>query len=251
MELYSHRFQNPVFRLFQSELETVYEEKNIYMDNPLNIVIEEILKNVFKNHPYGQQSVLGKVEHLKNPSLEKMYKFYKDYYVPNNMVLALSGDFDSEKIIPIINEKFKNWKSGKIQNFQNTKKNLLIKNFLKKLTPIKMGALVFRSPKNGDLNKIKFDMAMQTLYNYEETGFLNKLRDEGKLMDSGLLKFENNDHGATLIYFIPKLIGQKLSAAEKIIKNQIEKLKKGDFSEDFVEALKINSIKENSYKWGE
>ena len=69
-------------------------------------------------------------------------------------------------------------------------------------------------------------MALQTLYNYEETGFLNKLRDEGKLMDSGLLKFENNDHGATLIYFIPKLIGQKLSAAEKIIKNQIEKLKK-------------------------
>ena len=56
-----------------------------------------------------------------------------------------------------------------------------------------MGALVFRSPENGDLNKIKFDMALQTLYNYEETGFLNKLRDEGKLMDSGLLKFENND----------------------------------------------------------
>ena len=251
LELYSHRFQNPVFRLFQSELETVYEEKNIYMDNPLNIVIEEILKNVFKNHPYGQQSVLGKVEHLKNPSLEKMYKFYKDYYVPNNMVLALSGDFDSEKIIPIINEKFKNWKSGKIPKFPEYKEEPFNKRefFEKKLTPIKMGALVFRSPKNGDLNKIKFDMALQTLYNYEETGFLNKLRDEGKLMDSGLLKFENNDHGATLIYFIPKLIGQKLSAAEKIIKNQIEKLKKGDFSEDFVEALKINSIKENSYKW--
>ena len=39
---------------------------------------------------------------FKNPSLEKMYKFYKDYYVPNNMVLALSGDFDSEKIIPLL-----------------------------------------------------------------------------------------------------------------------------------------------------
>ena len=148
------------------------------MDNPLNIVIQEILKNVFKNHPYGQQSVLGKVEHLKNPSLEKMYKFYKDYYVPNNMVLALSGDFDSEKIIPIINEKFKNWKSGKIPKFPEYKEEPFNKRefFEKKLTPIKMGALVFRSPKNGDLNKIKFDMALQTLYNYEETGFLNKLR---------------------------------------------------------------------------
>ena len=53
LELYSHRFQNPVFRLFQSELETVYEEKNIFMDNPLNNLIQEVLKNVFKNQPYG------------------------------------------------------------------------------------------------------------------------------------------------------------------------------------------------------
>ena len=251
LELYSHRFQNPVFRLFQSELETVYEEKNIFMDNPLNNLIQEVLKNVFKNHPYGQQSVLGKVEHLKNPSLQKMYKFYKDYYVPNNMVLALSGDFNSEKIIPIINEKFKNWKFENVPEFQNYKEEPFNKRefFEKKLTPIKMGALVIRSPKNGHPDKIKFDMALQTLYNYEETGFLNKLRDEGKLMDSGLLKFENNDHGATLIYFIPKLIGQKLSAAEKIIINQIDKLKKGDFSENYVEAIKINAIKENSYKW--
>ena len=251
LELYSHRFQNPVFRLFQSELETVYEEKNIFMDNPLNNLIQEVLKNVFKNHPYGQQSVLGKVEHLINPSLQKMYKFYKDYYVPNNIVLSLSGDFNSEKIIPIINEKFKNWKFGNVPEFQNYKEEPFNKRefFEKKLTPIKMGALVIRSPKNGDPDKIKFDMALQTLYNYEETGFLNKLRDEGKLMDSGLLKFENNDYGATLIYFIPKLIGQKLSTAEKIIINQIEKLKKGDFSENYVEAIKINAIKENSYKW--
>jgi predicted Zn-dependent peptidase len=251
LELYSHRFQNPVFRLFQSELETVYEEKNISMDDPLNGVNEEILKNIFKNHPYGQQSVLGKVEHLKNPSLQKMYKFYNNYYVANNMVLALSGDFDSDKIIPIINKKFKNWKSGKVPEFPNYKENPFNKRefIKKKLTPIKVGALIFRSPKNGDPDKIPFDMAIQTLYNYEETGYLNKITDEGKLMDSDINKIENNDYGATLIYFLPKLIGQKLSVAEDIIVNQIEKLKKGDFSDDYVEALKINAIKETSYKW--
>ena len=72
LEIYSHRFQNPVFRLFQSELETVYEEKNISMDDPFENVFEEVAKHVYKKHPYGQQTVLGKVEHLKNPSLKKM-----------------------------------------------------------------------------------------------------------------------------------------------------------------------------------
>ena len=92
-------------------------------------------------------------------------------------------------------------------------------------------------------------MALETLYNFEETGYLNKLRDEGKLMEAGLFEIGNIDYGATAVYFIPKLIGQKLDAAENIIIEQIEKLKKGEFSDQYVEALKINKIKEISYKW--
>ena len=67
LDLYSHRFQNPVFRLFQSELETVYEEKNISMDDTFGVLFETVLENVYKKHPYGQQTILGKVSHLKNP----------------------------------------------------------------------------------------------------------------------------------------------------------------------------------------
>ncbi len=251
LELYSHRFQKPVFRLFQSELETVYEEKNISMDDPFENVFEEIAKNVYKKHPYGQQTVLGKVEHLKNPSLQKMYDFFNTYYVANNMVLALSGDFDSEIVMPIIEKTFGKLNSGQIPVFPDYKEAPFNERELveKKLTPIKLGAIVFRSPKQGHEDNLTFEMALETLYNYEETGYLNKLRDEGKLMEAGLFEIGNIDYGATAIYFIPKLIGQKLDAAEKIIINQIEKLKKGEFSNLYVEALKINKQKEISYKW--
>ena len=75
LELNTHRFENPVFRLFQSELETVYEEKNRAMDNTFRVMFEEFFRNFFKKHPYGQQTVLGTKEHLKNPSIKKMKEY--------------------------------------------------------------------------------------------------------------------------------------------------------------------------------
>ena len=75
LDLYSHRFQNPVFRLFQSELETVYEEKNISMDDTFGVLFESVLESVYKKHPYGQQTIQRKVSQSKNPTLKKMYEY--------------------------------------------------------------------------------------------------------------------------------------------------------------------------------
>ena len=106
LEIYSHRFMDPVFRLFQSELETVYEEKNRAMDNPYRKFIETFNYHFFKKHPYGQQTVIGSVEHLKNPSLTKMMEYYERYYIANNMYLILSGDIYPDEIRATIAEKF-------------------------------------------------------------------------------------------------------------------------------------------------
>ena len=55
----AERFQNPVFRLFHTELETVYEEKNRSIDNKNRLIYREVNALLFKNHPYGQQPTLG------------------------------------------------------------------------------------------------------------------------------------------------------------------------------------------------
>ena len=112
VDLYSHRFLDPVFRLFQSELETVYEEKNRAMDNPFRVFNETSRKYFFKNHPYGQQTILGSVEHLKTPSLSKMKEYYNKYYVPNNMHLLIAGDFDKRDVKKLIKDKFGKLKKG-------------------------------------------------------------------------------------------------------------------------------------------
>ena len=71
------------------------------------------------------------------------------------MVLALSGDFNSEMVIPLIEQTFGKLRSGKIPDFPEFKEEPFNKRELveKKLTPIKLGAIVFRSPREGDKDK--------------------------------------------------------------------------------------------------
>src|ERR1051325_6605291 len=101
----SERFQHPVFRLYQPELEIVYEEKNRTLDNKEAIIEFAVNKLLFKKHPYGQQTTIGEVEHLKNPSLKNMYEYYRKHYVPGNMAIVISGDIEPRKTIKLI-EKF-------------------------------------------------------------------------------------------------------------------------------------------------
>ena len=85
----SERFAQPVFRLFHTELETVYEEKNRAIDNKHRLIYRAVNDLLFKIHPYGQQSTLGTVDHLKNPSIYAIEEFFALHYVPENMAICI------------------------------------------------------------------------------------------------------------------------------------------------------------------
>jgi len=84
-KIQADRFKNNVIRGFHTELETVYEEKNMSLTQDSRRVLEEMLAKLFPNHPYGKQSVLGTQEHLKNPSITNIKNYHKEWYVPNNI----------------------------------------------------------------------------------------------------------------------------------------------------------------------
>ena len=102
----SDRFKNAVIRGFHTELETVYEEYNMSLPRDSRKMFDKFLGLMVPNHPYGQHSVLGKQEHLKNPSITNIKNYYKTYYVPNNMAICMSGDFDPDEVIKIIDAYF-------------------------------------------------------------------------------------------------------------------------------------------------
>ena len=100
------RFKNPVIRLFHTELETIYEEKNMSLTQDARKVYEAMNAALYPNHPYGTQTVLGTQEHLKNPSITNVKNYHKTYYVPNNMAICMSGDFNPDEVIQIIDKYF-------------------------------------------------------------------------------------------------------------------------------------------------
>ena len=240
LEVYSHRFIDPVFRLFQAELETVYEEKNRSMDNFYRQVFQTFSSNFFKNHPYGQQTILGSVEHLKNPSLSKMKEYFDTYYVPNNMALILTGDIYIDEIKPIIEKKFGVWKSGKVPDDLNISESSFNgREFINEdITPIKMGMLGYRTVPAGNDDQIILDVCISLLTNDSGNGLIDLLRVENKLQGAGAYNMNFVDHGGANFYFFPSP-GQALEDAELLVMRQIQKLKSKDFSDDFFNAVKL------------
>lgn len=100
------RFKHNVIRGFHTELETVYEEKNMSLTDDSRKSLEVMFASLFPNHPYGKQTILGTQEHLKNPSITNIKNYYKNWYVPNNMAICISGDFDPDMMIATIDKYF-------------------------------------------------------------------------------------------------------------------------------------------------
>lgn len=111
--LNSERMLNPVFRLFQGELETVYEEKNRAADDMMTGALEHMLGKVFEGHPY-QYPIIGSTENLKNPRLSDMEAFFRKYYVAGNMGLVLCGDLTAEGLEPLLERTFGRLPQGEV-----------------------------------------------------------------------------------------------------------------------------------------
>lgn len=242
LEIYSHRFIAPVFRSFQAELEVVYEEKNMYSDMFFMNLLEEFNKKFFKVHPYGQQPLIGTMEHLKNPSLSKMKEFYNRWYVANNMALILTGDFEIGEVMPYIDQKFGELPSGTIPEkttwveapFQG-------REFVEmKLSPVKLGLVGFRMPPAGHEDDLVIEVMMSILTNANGTGLLDQLSLENKLLQAAAFNMPYIDHGAGIILFVPKIAGQSLMDAEKLVLDQLARLRAGDFSDTLLESIKLN-----------
>lgn len=244
MDVYAERFRYPVFRLFQSELETVYEEKNMYGDGPINAFQEYMFQEIFGEHPYGRP-IIGLTEHLKNPQTSKMREFFNTYYVANNMTLILVGDFNIDEIEPMVAEKFGTWRSGEIPaqpEFTLPEfKGQTIKEV--RMTPIKVGVLAWRGVKVSDPDYLPLSIACSVFSN-GETGIMDKDMLDGNIMMAMLMPLSLEDHGANIIMYVPKLIGQSHEKAEAYVFESLNKLKNGEFSDDLFEAIRVNMLKE-------
>lgn len=246
LSIYAERFRNPVFRMFQAELETVYEERNMYADMTGAKAIEDILQQFIKKHPY-RNPVIGSVEHLKNPSINRMNEFYRQYYVAGNMALVLVGDFDASKVMPVIEATFGSHPAGDAPVFpaeQYQEEEFNGREFFSgRYFPVKAGVIAYRGVPMVHPDRLVLDYCAKLLSNESHTGMLDQLRTDNHLNMAMSVNIALNDLGGVGFVFVPKLFGS-LKKNEKRVLSIIDSLKEGRFDEGVFENLKLSALKE-------
>ena len=241
----SERYVKPVFRLFQTELETVYEEKNRSLDNKMRLIHDAVNELLYKQHPYGQQEILGSVEHLKNPNLKVIDTFFETYYVPNNMGVFLSGDIDTEETIKIVDEYFSAWAPKELPKPTTWEEKPLegVERVTVKYEGEEYVLLAFRTVPQTHPDAEALQLLDMVLDN-SVAGLINlNLNQAQKVRSAGSFPQQMNDYGAQYLYGIPK-DGQTLEDVEKLLLEQIDLVKRGEFDDWILPAI-ITDFKKN------
>jgi predicted Zn-dependent peptidase len=241
----SHRFADPVFRLFHTELETVYEEKNRTLDNKSRVINEAVSELLFKQHPYGQQSTIGTVDHLKNPSLVIIDKYFKTWYVPNNMGIFISGNIDIAETIDLIDEHFSSWTEKPLPTVGPWEEKALQGAERVEVTypGEEYVLLAYRTAPHHHPDEealMLFDMILDNA----TAGLINlNLNQKQLVRQAGSYPMMMNDYGAQYFWGIPKE-GQSLEEVERLLLDQVAIIQRGEFEDWLLEAI-VNDFKKN------
>ncbi|MDR2802359.1 MAG: insulinase family protein [Prevotellaceae bacterium] len=244
------RFKDPVIRLVHTELETVYEEKNRSLSNDSRKVYETLLATLFPHHTYGTQTVLGTQEHLKNPSIVNIKNHYKSYYVANNMAVILSGDFDPDEAIKVIDKYFSSLPTGDVPAFETKEATPIAAPVVKEVlgNDAENVTVGFRFP-GANSPEAEVLEILDYLMNNGKAGLLDlNVNQKQRVLGAGSGVYDMADYQAYVLMGRPKQ-GQTLEEVKDILLEQIELLKKGEFEDWLIEAtinnFKLNEIQEN------
>ncbi|MEM7160614.1 MAG: insulinase family protein [Myxococcota bacterium] len=234
------RFSDPVFRLFYPELEAVYEEKNLSIDNPGRQVFQALNAALYPEHPYGTQTTIGESEHLKNPAYQDMSDYFDRWYVPNNMAIALAGDIDAETALPVLEATLGRLKPKPLSephagNFPPLSGRV----FREVRAEGEEGVtLAWHAPESGHEDVVVLE-AMDRVLDDAMVGLLNvELELTQKVPSAGSWVSTLREAGSYVVRADARE-GQTPEEIEAMLLSVVAKLKKGEFTEQDVTSAKL------------
>lgn len=243
-KIQANRFENPVIRGFHTELETIYEEKNMSLTNDSRKMYEAMHQLLYPNHPYGTQTVLGTQEHLKNPSITNVKNYHAQWYVPNNMAICVSGDFEPDNMIDIISKYFGQLKPNpELPTLEFSQEEQIVSPISKDVYGLEAEQLLlaWRFPGQASREAETLEMVAWMLNN-GNAGLIDlNINQQQKALSAGAGVYGQSDYSSFLMLARPKQ-GQSLDDVKKLLLDELENLREGNFSDDLIEAT-INNMK--------
>lgn len=244
------RFENPVLRGFHTELETIYEEKNMSLTEDGEKMVEELFAGLFPHHPYGTQTVLGTQEHLKNPSITNVKNYHKQWYVPNNMAIIMSGDFDPDNVVDIITRYFSHLTPNpELPKLKFDTEQPITAPIEKKVygQDSEMLAIGWRLPAASSKELDVLTLVDNMLCNQGETGLIDvNISHAQKALGAGSGIYPLSDYSVQLLMANP-MEGQTLDDVRGLLLEQVEKLRAGDFDESTINSV-VNNYRLNKQR---
>ncbi|MBL7753142.1 MAG: insulinase family protein [Chitinophagaceae bacterium] len=241
----AERFRNPVLRIFHTELEAVYEEKNRSLDSDDDKVFELLFSKLFQKHNYGLQTTIGTIEHLKNPSLVEIRNYFKKNYVPNNMVLIMAGDLNPDEVIKKIDDAFSYMQPNEVPPYTFTPEEPITKPILGEVfgPDAEYVDIAFRFP-GADSKEAMLLNLMSNILSNGNAGLMDlNLVKKQLVLEASAGAYTLKDYSVLFLEGKAKE-GQTLEEVRKHMLEQIELLKDGRFDEEMLKAI-INNYKKS------
>lgn len=242
-KIQSDRLKNLVIRGFHTELETVYEEYNMYLNEDSENAMMAVDSVLFKKHPYGLQSTIGTSAHLKSPSITAIKKQKANFYVPNNVAICVSGDFDPDQFVAVIEKYFGDWeRNDNLKLLSYEEEDPITEPVVKDVygTDAEFVMMGWRYPGDKDINSEVSSIVGAILQN-GKAGLVDvDINQKQALLEGMAQTYGRTDYGELLMIGYPKE-GQSLEEVKDILLAEVEKLCAGDFDEDLITAAIANA----------
>lgn len=238
-EILSDMYFNSLFdeEEIKKERSVIIEEINMYEDTPDDLVYEQLQLEIWKNHPLGR-AILGTKESISQFTHDDFINYMEKHYTPKNTVISVAGNVTVDKVRAVAEKYFSGWSNAEAvfkpeppvyvpcnicrkkdieqehicisyQGLANTDDDFLTLSVLNTIVGGGMSSLLFQ--------KIREEMGLAyTVYSYN-SGF--------------------SDTGLFTVYM--GLNPENGKRAIKAVKDELEKLKQGDFSAEMVEKSKL------------
>ena len=224
---------------------------NAYTSDDVTCYVEEIPSNQLENWAKIEadrfkncvfRGFHTELEALKNPSLKAIRKQKDTFYVPNNVAICLSGDFDPDQAVKIIEKYFGDWKPNKNLPTFTVKPEAPVTAPMEKQilgNEAEFVIMGWRTPGTSSTDSDITAIVTSVLSN-GQAGLIDlDVVQNQAVLDAGVLQYGRVDHGMFILEGLPK-DGQTLEEVRDILLAEVAKLRAGDFSEELVEAAKAN-----------
>ena len=236
----SERLIHPIINQIgvDTQNEVVKEEKRTSYDNrPYGNILGAVKENMFKNHPY-RWTTIGSMEHIDAATLEEFQAFNKKFYLPNNAVLVVAGDFEKKQAKEWIEKYFGSIARGEItpkKTFSEEPITQTIKAVYEDPNiQIPMLVASYRTPSMKSRDARVLDLISSYLSDGKSSKLYKKVVDDKKMaLQIGAVGFSQEDYGMYILYGLPmgNFTTEDLlkEIDEEIVKIQTELISENDY----------------------